>query len=323
MPSLHPPKTSQMQPGIVQVLLPLALPRAYSYLVPHGMALDCGDYVRVPLGPREVIGVVWGAAGLPDDTVDPAKLREVSVKFDSPAMSAEQREFFDWITEYTLSPPGLVLRMGLRVSAALGPARQEVGYAATGDNPEKMTAQRARVLEIVTDGGVWKAGELARAAGVSTGVVKGLVEAGGLAARQLPAFLPFDRPDIKARVPNLSTEQAAAADVLRKQVKKAGFSAVLLDGVTGSGKTLVYLEAIAATIALGQQVLVLLPEIALTSQFLETFEQRFDAAPAPWHSALRPRERERVWRAVARGQAKIIVGARSALFLPFQDAHSG
>jgi len=317
--SLLPTARSDQQHRCVDVLLPLALPQAYSYLVPHDMMLVPGDYVRVPLGPRAVIGVVWGEVGAPDDSVDPAKLREISERFDSPAMNADQRAFVDWLADYTLTPPGLVLRMGLRVPSALGPERQDVGYVASGDVPEKITAQRTRVLEIAAEGGVWKASELARQAGVSAGVVKGLVELGALMPRPIPSLLPFDEPKIDARVPVLSGEQAEAAGVLRAQVQKEDYSAILLDGVTGSGKTQVYLEAVAAVLAQDRQVLILLPEIALTSQFLEALEQRFDAAPAPWHSALSPRERERVWRAVARGQASIVVGARSALFLPFAD----
>lgn len=166
---------------------------------------------------------------------------------------------------------------------------------------------------------MWKPADLARQAGVSTGVVKGLINVGALEARDLPALAPFDRPRLDARGLTLSAEQAEAVQVLRQMVDDKSYNAVLLDGVTGSGKTRVYLEAIAACLAQGRQALVLLPEIALTPQFITSLEQRFDATPAPWHSALKPKERERVWRGVANGEAQIVVGARSALFLPFAD----
>lgn len=310
----------QQQKTRVNVLLPLALDGAYSYLVPPDQSVNIGDYVRVPLGPREVIGVVWP----PDDedgdnAIDPKKLRPISEKFDMTPMDRDQQRFINWIADYTLSPPGLVLRMALRVPAALGPERQDIGYRVTGDQPDRLTPQRRRVLEAATELGICKSSELARAAGVSPGVVKGLVTAGALAPQPFPSLAAFDHPDPATVLPELSDEQKAATKTFARICAQHSFSSVLLDGVTGSGKTRVYLEAIAAVIAQGRQALILLPEIALTSQFLDALAERFNAAPAAWHSGLRPRERERVWRGVAHNEAKIIVGARSSLFLPFAD----
>jgi len=182
-----------------------------------------------------------------------------------------------------------------------------------------MTPQRGRVLEVADDAVAWSASDLAEMAGVTSAVVRGLVEAGTLLPVALPSFAPFAAPDLSLPPVNLSQEQAQSAQSLRAHVAARQFSVSLLDGVTGSGKTEVYLEAVAATVAAGKQVLVLLPEIVLTTQFLRRFEQRFGAAPAEWHSAVRPRERERVWRGVVSGEAKIIVGARSALFLPYAN----
>jgi primosomal protein N' (replication factor Y) len=208
--------------------------------------------------------------------------------------------------------------MVLRVPAALGGARARIAYRATGVKPRKMTAQRARVLDIAGVGLPQRAAELAHEAGVGASVVKALVKEGVLEEVVLPADRPFLAPDLNAGGVRLSRDQDEAARALRAMVAARGHKVMLLDGVTGSGKTEVYFEAMAAALAGGTQVLLLLPEIALTQPFLARVEARFGCEPAAWHSDLRPRERERVWRGVASGEAKIVVGARSALFLPWK-----
>ena len=302
----------------VQVLLPYALPGPLSYVVPRGLEVGPGDYVRVPLGPRDTIGVVWDNA--PDDIgFDPEKLREISDRYETPPMPATHRRFIDWVANYTLYPAGQVLRMCLRVPEALGPERTRTGYRLAGPEPERMTAQRARVIAAAADGAIWMPGELAREAGVSDAVVRGLVDAGTLVPETFAALARFAPPDLSPGPAKLSREQRAAADALRAAIAARDFSVTLVDGVTGSGKTEVYLEAVAAAVAAGRQVLVLLPEIALTGHFIARVGERFRADPAEWHSGVRARERERVWRAVASGEARIVVGARSALFLPYRN----
>src|SRR5690606_32397738 len=127
------------------------------------------------------------------------------------------------------------------------------------------------------------------------------------------------RPDPAYAAARLTDDQQAAAHDLSARVQDHAFSVTLLDGVTGSGKTETYLEAIAAAVTAGRQVLILMPEIALTQAFLERFHDRFGSKPAEWHSDLPPRMRERVWRQVAEGTVQVVAGARSALFLPFRD----
>lgn len=305
---------------VVQVLLPYALSSAYSYVQPEGMDLEPGHYVRVPLGPRQAVGVVWNAANDEGDTgIEPSKLRPVAEVYPAPPMPALHRRFIDWVANYSVSLPGSVLRMCLRVPEALGHPKSATGYRRGGPEPKRVTPQRARVLDCADDHLAWSVSDLAEMAGVTTSVVRGLVQAGTLLPEQLPPFRPFAKPDLAAGVVKLSREQQKAAQMLRAKVAARAFSVALLDGVTGSGKTEVYLEAVAAAVAAGKQVLILLPEIALTAQFLARIEVRFGTAPAEWHSAVRPRERERVWRAVASGEASIVVGARSALFLPFAN----
>ena len=300
--------------AIADVLLPLALPQAYSYKVPDGMKLSAGDYVEVPLGTRAVIGVVWETRPLVATNM---KLREVTRRFDMTPMCETHRKFVDWLAAYYLEPAGNVLRMVLRVPSALEEAKHNLAYIAGAEKPTKLTAQRQRVLEVAEQGFALRGSELAAAAGVGVSVVKALAKSGALQEVALPAHRSFAEPDLNAGGHTLNKDQAIAAAALRQMVSTRSHKVMLLDGVTGSGKTEVYFEAMAASLASGKQVLLLLPEIALTAQFLSRVENRFGAEPAQWHSDLRPRERERVWRGVAEGKARIVVGARSALFLPW------
>ena len=301
---------------IAEVLLPLAIPAPYSYRVPEGMALEAGDYVQVPLGPRSYIGVVWERRETFGTNL---KLRDVAEKFDMPAMGETHRKFIEWLSAYYLEPMGAVLRMVLRVPSAFEPERQRMAYRIGDVLPAKLTEQRKRVLDVARDGFAMSAAELADAAGVGTSVVQALAKSGVLKPVPLPAHAPFQEPRLNGNGKMLNSAQQAAAAELRSMVAARQHKVMLLDGVTGSGKTEVYFEAMAAALAAGQQVLLLLPEIALTGGFLARVEDRFGVPPAGWHSDLRPRERERVWRGVATGQARIVVGARSALFLPWKN----
>ncbi|MCA3556204.1 primosomal protein N' [Aestuariivirga sp.] len=301
--------------AIAEVLLPLALDGPYSYRAPDGMALEPGSYVIVPLGPRQTIGVVWA---LKDKAETGKELRDVAHVLDMPPLPETHRRFVDWLSAYYLEPAGNVLRMVLRSPRALEGPREQLAYRATGQAPKRMTPQRARVLEVAREGFAMRAAELAEAAGAGIPVIRALARDGALEAVALPALRPFPPPDLNAGGYALSKDQLAAAAELRAVVAQRQHKVMLLDGVTGSGKTEVYFEAMAAALASGAQVLLLLPEIALTQPFLARVERRFGAEPAQWHSDLRPRERERVWRGVADGTARIVVGARSALFLPWK-----
>jgi primosomal protein N' (replication factor Y) (superfamily II helicase) len=307
------PDSTQRQ--MAEVLLPLALDTAYTYAVPEGMALQPGSYVEVPLGPRSYIGVVWE---LRPATPTNMKLRDIAQVFDMVPLPETHRNFIEWLARYYLEPKGNVLRMVLRVPSAFAPPRELLAYRATGKPVKRMTPQRARILEIATEMPM-RAVELAQEAGVGVSVVKALAKDGALEEVPLPAHRPFPEPDCETDGKSLSGDQRTAAETLRRTVAGNAHKVILLDGVTGSGKTEVYFEAMAEALRHGKQVLLLLPEIALTATFLSRVEQRFDCEPAAWHSDLRPRERERVWRGVAENRARIIVGARSALFLPWAN----
>ena len=301
--------------ALADVLLPLALEGPYSYRIPPGMTLAPGDYVSVPLGSRTYIGVVWA---LRSTAPEGAKLRDVVARFDMPAMSDTHRKFVGWLADYYVEPQGNVLRMVLRSPGAFEEARQQVAYRASGQPINRKTPQRQRVLEIASEGFAMRLSELAQAAGVGASVIKSLARDGALEIVGLPTLKPYQAPDLNAGGLKLSRQQEAAAQELRAMVTSRSARVTLFDGVTGSGKTEVYFEAMAAALALGSQVLLLLPEIALTASFISRVETRFAAEPAQWHSDMRPRERERVWRGVADGSARIVVGARSALFLSWK-----
>jgi primosomal protein N' (replication factor Y) (superfamily II helicase) len=300
---------------IADVLLPLALEGPYSYRIPEGLEVGLGDYVNVPLGPRTLIGVVWA---LKSKAPEGTKLRDLILRYDMPAMSDTHRKFVDWLAEYYVEPKGNVLRMVLRCPGAFEEAKGQIAYRASGQVAKRMTAQRQRVLDVAAEGFAMRGSELAQAAGVGTSVVKALAKDGALEAVSLPALKAFKPPDLNAGGLTLSKQQGEAARQLRATVTSRSSKVILFDGVTGSGKTEVYFEAMAAALAGGHQVLLLLPEIALTAGFMARVETRFACEPAQWHSDMRPRERERVWRGVATGEAKILVGARSALFLPWK-----
>jgi primosomal protein N' (replication factor Y) len=318
----------------VSVLLPLPLDRAYDYAVPPGVVLAPGDLVRVPLGSRELIGAVWEPA--PDSgELPPGRLRPVVSRYEFPALPAVERRFIEWLAAYVMALPGAVLRMALNVPQALEPPRPILAYrtasgvAAAQLELPRMTPARRRVLEVLQDGPARPAIELARAAGCGPSVVKGLAKTGVLETVELPRPPAFEMPDWQRQGVTLSEEQAAVAQALRAAVaaaegeaaegEAAGFSVNLLDGVAGAGKTEVYLEAVAAALQAGHQALVLLPEIALSAQWLERFRRRFGVTPAEWHSDLSAAQRRVTWRAVAMGEARVVVGARSALFLPYPD----
>jgi primosomal protein N' (replication factor Y) len=302
-------------PRIVSVLLPQPLPEPFDYELPEGAEAPLGAFVVVPLGPREVIGVVWGERTAPTNR----KLRPVlEVIHAAPPLPANTRAFIERAAKYVCAPAGNLLAMTMRSREALDAPPVERLLVATGEVPERMTPAREKVLAEAGD--PLSGAELARAAGVSSGVVKGLLDSGALMHVERSLDPPFPLPDSERPPRDLTDEQKEAAGYLRNMVREGGYRAALLDGVTGSGKTEVYFEAIAEVLRQDPeaQVLVLLPEIALTQAVTSRFEDRFGVAPAEWHSAAGSAARRRVWREAAAGRARIIVGARSALFLPYR-----
>lgn len=300
---------------IASVLIPMPLPEAFDYAEPEGMDLAPGDQVAVPLGPRLIRGVVTEVR---DGHGGNRPLKPVAERLEEPRLPPGTVEFVQWAARYAVDAPGQPLAIALRGARAPKPRPQRL-VRPTGAQPARATPARAKVLEAAAAGDLSPA-DLARGAGVSAGVVKGLIDEGVLALHEVIAEAAFDPPDLARPGSNLNASQAAAADVLKAMATEGGFGVALLDGVTGSGKTEVYLEAAAAALAADPeaQVLILLPEIALTQAVISRVAQRFGAAPGEWHSDVAPPGRRRVWEAVAAGRCRIVVGARSALFLPFR-----
>jgi primosomal protein N' (replication factor Y) len=297
---------------VADVLLPVAVDIAYSYRVPVDMTLAAGDFVDVSLGPRETTGLVWAvrrsAAG--------SNLKPVLARRDIAPLRAPLRLFIDRLARWTLTPRGMALRMAMRGADQAAAPQPRLAYRASGITPERATPARLRVLNALSEGFALPKSALAQAAGCSAGVIDALVDCGALELVSLPPERVAS-PDPDFQVPALEPAQAAAGAALAAKIAAGGYAASLIDGVTGSGKTEVYFEAVAAALRAGGQALVLMPEIALTAQFLDRFAQRFGVRPAEWHSGVSQRKRGLLWEAVAKDEARVVVGARSALFLPF------
>jgi primosomal protein N' (replication factor Y) len=291
---------------------------ALDYRVPDGMAVEPGSIVIAPLGPRQILGIVWEADRLPAGEVPDSKLRPLLEVLPVRPLAAPLRRLIEWTADYYVAHPASVARMALGSMAALRGGGTTTEYRLTGAEPARLTPQRAAALDAL-HGEQATIRELAEIASVSEGVLRGMVGAGLLE----PVTVDLDRPYPRARpdfaAPELNEGQQAAADAFVNGVRDGGFQPFLLDGVTGSGKTECYFEGVAEALDNGRQVLVLLPEIALTENFLRRFEHRFGVPPILWHSSLKASERRRAWRAIVSGEAQVVVGARSALFLPYRN----
>lgn len=306
----------------VQVLVPGPLGRAYDYVLPEGMDAAAGDYVSVPFGKRDTAAVVWAAHG-GDDSIDPAKLKAVRDVYSTcPPMPQVHRQFIERVARYTMNDMGSVLKMSLSAPDALTPPKSAPALT-LGDisdtKSRKHSAHRQKIIEFLSDGVPRRAAEIAAAAGCTPAVVRAMVATGILKPASVAAPVPCRMVDLTASTLAFTEAQSAAAEALQNIVAAQKFSTVLLDGVTGSGKTEVYFEAVASALAQGKQALILLPEISLSAQFMERFTRRFGVAPAIWHSEVPAAQRRLVWQGAADGRTRVVIGARSALFLPFAD----
>ena len=301
-----------------KVLFPVNVGEPFDYAIPDDMRVEAGSFVYAPIGKQVKLGVVMGFGER-----EPEGLKDVLEVKATPPLPAHMLAFIDWTARYGVSSPGMVLRQVVRSYKALEPSKTATHFRASGVVPPRISAARKAVLE---RGGPWpaRASVVAERAGVSAAIVRGLAKAGGLTAEERPVDAPFEAPDPEHEGMALTSDQEEAGRELATMVAGNDFAVALLDGVTGSGKTEVYFEAVAEALRPkdgedGGQVLILVPEIALTQAGLARFEARFGAKPAAWHSTLGDAERRRTWREVARGRAKLVIGARSALYLPFPN----
>jgi primosomal protein N' (replication factor Y) len=311
-------ENDQLPGTLMRVLVPFPVDKAYDYKVPAGVEAPPGAYVTVPLGKREIPGVVWGAA---EGGVPAGKLKSVIAAFDVPPLPEAHRKFIDWAADYTMNPLGSVLKMSLSAPGALDPPKTAKGYKIASNLAEghlKLTPAQRKIIDLMQDGVTRRASEIAEQAGCTPAVIKGLAAKNILQEVMIHTdAAPCRAPDFKRAGASLSADQKMVAAQLC--AASANLKPILLDGVTGAGKTEVYFEAVAKALENGRQVLILLPEIALANAFMNRFKSRFGCPPALWHSNLPPGQRKSVWRGVAKGETKVIVGARSALFLPYAD----
>jgi primosomal protein N' (replication factor Y) len=312
----EPAKSGALAP----VLLPVALNQTYDYAAPDGLEVRPGDFVVVPFGSQSRIGVVWDAPQGEQKPLDPKKIKAIATRLEAPPLPEIALRFAEWVAKYTLAPLGMVVRMMMSADAAFEAPKPRFGVRSVdgAPAPSKMSPARVRALDFAADGLIRSKSELAQLASCSTSVIDGLVQAGALVDVAIPDRV-FARPNPRHTETEFSVDQARAVAALVSAVDAANFSVTLLDGVTGSGKTEVYFEAVGRALEAGKQVLIMLPEIALTSQFLDRFERRFGAKPVEWHSAIGGPERGRIWKGVAKGDVRCVVGARSALFLPYPE----
>ncbi|MCU0948633.1 MAG: primosomal protein N' [Porphyrobacter sp.] len=305
----------------IRLLVLNAALSALDYRVPDGMDVPAGSVVMAPLGPRKVMGIVWDKGRLPGEDIAFERLRSILEVLPVPPLAAPLRRLIEWTADYYCAPLASVARMALASGGALGGPTTMTEYRLSSNEPAgRLTAQRKQAMAALAgEQGTMR--ELAAIAGVSEGVLRGMMGAGLIEPVSVAIDRPYPPADPAFHQPHLSAAQSAVAGTLVEAVRAEKFAPFLLDGVTGSGKTETYFEAVAEALRIGRQVLVLLPEIALTENFLARFADRFGVPPVLWHSSLKSTERRRAWRAIAdgpaRGGAQVIVGARSALFLPY------
>jgi len=302
---------------LVSVLTTQPIDRLLDYKAPkEGVKL--GSFVEVPLGPRKVIGVVW-CEGKGD--FDKNKIRTISNRLDVPEMQPKMMEFLSRAGQYTLTPMNGMLKLATRAPGLANPPSMKTVYIKGDAEADRMTPARERVLNTLRDTTdmQFTAKELTESAKVSISVIKGLVLQGAVLELESPRDLPYAQLDPFSPSQKLTFDQKAAGEILRKNIRLNEYNTTLLRGVTGSGKTEVYLEAVSECLSLGKQALILIPEIALTVEFLDRLKKRFGEKPAQWHSGVTMTEKRRCWRMVAEAKAQVVVGARSSLYLPFKN----
>ena len=302
---------------IVGVLLPLPFNEPFDYRIDDDVEL--GEIVRVPFGREAQIGVVWKKGK--SSKLDDAKIKPVMERINFPPLHVELMKFIEFVAAYNMAFTGLVLRMVLSVRGVFDNPKMTVLYELSGKTLAeaglKNSDARWRVMDFLKVM-PFNRQEIAAGAGVGQSVIRALIDAGVLRPVLIENKRQFAPPVPDFQKVKLTREQQAAADELVRKIGN-GFRVTLLNGVTGSGKTEVYFEAAAEAFRQRKQVLILVPEIGLTSQWLGRFEKRFGVKPAKWHSALGNNERVDTWKAVCQGEARIVIGARSALFLPYAD----
>ena len=303
---------------VIAVVTTEPFARFLDYLAPEG-GCKLGSFLILPLGKRKVLGVVWGPG---EGNYEHSKLRSAASVINVPPMSYTMRKFLEVVSDYTITPLNLILRLCTRVPDLTKPSvTQKVFSLVSNYSDFKRTPQRDLLISALSKNKMNRLSskEIVSISGVSSAVIAAGVRAGILDEERIERDSPYPTLDPKFNPKKLNLSQIEAYKAIRDLQQQNNFTPILLQGVTGSGKTEIYLEAVANALENGQQVLVLLPEIALTSEFFNRVKNRFGEKPAEWHSGITLAERRRVWKMVSSGGAKLVIGARSALFLPFMN----
>lgn len=307
--------------AIYGVLLPLPFNDVFDYQTDDNITLALGQLVVVPFGREEMVGVIWKKGQTAE--IAPERIKNIKQILDLPKISKSLMSFITKTAEYNLATAGMVLKMVLGQKTNQLPKQKVTLYGLMIKNENlqgiRITEARQAVFDFLDDGKEAEKEDIINATGVSQAIISSMIKNGFLYKHEVLINEEAEEQKVNlSKQTVLTDEQQAAADILVKKVG-SGFSATLLDGVTGSGKTEVYFEAVAEALKEGKQVLVLVPEISLTAQWLRRFEMRFGVTPFIWHSEVGVKDKAKTWKAVALNRAKVIVGARSALFLPFAD----
>ena len=309
---------------LCQVAVPVPIRRGqmqiYDYFA--GPAANCavGSIVKAPLAGREIWGIVVGHDQKAD--IGAARLKAVISLADVPALSEQTLRFLQAVSRWTLAPFGSVMRLMLNTPSAFLPPPEQTVFHLSAQIPDgvRLTPQRQRVISFLQSAPPLPLADLSREVGVSASVIKGLADDGALIRSSQPRQIAPSRgvvpPGAELRGKfTLTSAQQHIADGIDKLAD--AFSVHLIDGITGSGKTEVYFDQVVKQVAAGKQVLILLPEIALTTSWKARFEKWFGYEPHIWHSSVSAARRKSIWRQAISGQPMVVAGARSALFLPF------
>lgn len=300
-------------PVRISVLLPLPLDHSFDY--EHTQALAPGTLVRVSFRSRESYGIVWDGEGKAIPSLK--TLKPILKVFEGICLPETSLRFLKWVSDYTMSSPGQILKMIMPVPEAFE-KDGEILYGLTKP-PQRMTAQRQKVLDFLKAfPSPLSLNELSKHIGVSKGILNSLIKEEVLWPQGKRSWVaPLMPPQASPQKPQLSLDQLVATEDIKRSLDTHKFHTILLEGVTGSGKTEVYFEAIDHVLQKEGQVLIMLPEISLSTQWLQRFEKRFGFQPSIWHSNLGQKERKTTFRALMEGATSVVVGTRSALFLPF------
>lgn len=302
---------------VVKVLIPNVVNAGYDYRLTGPATL--GQFVACRVMNRPYIGVVWGFG---DSGLPPEKIKDVSAVYDA-RLAITDLQWIVKMSGWTLMTPGAVLRLIVNVPDAFSPPKMEQLYGLNITDAVRMTASRQAVADAFAsnDNEPMSATDVQNIARVSPSVVRTMISGGILVPKEQRARpTEYNSPEYHdCGNIVLNPEQQSAADVIGAAIDRGGFSVHLLDGITGSGKTQVYFDAAWRAYSRGGSVLLMMPEIALTAQFMHRFAARFGAAPVVWHSNLTAARRREIWRGVLRGEIRMVVGTRSALFLPWQN----